>query len=242
MTNEKPKEYQRFNLTLRVQHVILMVTFLLLAFTGWSLKYTEPMLEHAGWWIRMWGGPRTAGVIHRIAGVTMVLDFIWHCVYIAYSLITGKMKFRPETTIVPLPKDIMDAVQNINYFIGIGKTKPKFGKFNYIQKFDYWAPFWGMAIIGLSGLVLAFPTQASVLFPSWSVNWIWELLFVLHSDEALLAITYVFIMHFYSEHLKLKNFPMSMTWITGRIPVEEMKHEHTMEYELEFGKDKGEGK
>ena len=54
MTNEKPKEVQRFNLTFRIQHVILMVTFLLLAFTGWSLKYTEPMLEHAGWWIRMW--------------------------------------------------------------------------------------------------------------------------------------------------------------------------------------------
>ena len=141
MTNERPLEYQRFNLMLRIQHVILMVTFLLLAFTGWSLKYPETALEHAGWWIRMWGGPKTAGVIHRIAGVTMVLDFLWHCIYIAYSLLTGKMKFHPSTTIVPLPKDIKDAVQNINYFIGLGKTKPKFGKFNYIQKFDYWAPF-----------------------------------------------------------------------------------------------------
>src|SRR3990170_8241893 len=87
MTDTKPTEFQRFNVTFRIQHVILFVTFLLLAFTGWALKYPEPALEHAGWWIRLWGGPKTAGIIHRVAGVTMVLDFLWHCIYVTYSLL-----------------------------------------------------------------------------------------------------------------------------------------------------------
>jgi cytochrome b subunit of formate dehydrogenase len=239
MTNTRSAEFQRFNVTFRIQHVILLVTFLLLAFTGWALKYPEPALQHTGWWIRLWGGAKTAGMIHRVAGVIMVLDFVWHVVYVVSQLLTGKMKFDPVTTIVPVPDDIKNAVQNILYFIGLSDTKPKFGRFNYIQKFDYWAVFWGMAIIGLSGLVLAFPTKAAIFLPQWSANWIWEVFFVLHSDEALLAITYILIMHFYSEHLKWENFPMSMTWITGKLSMHAFKDEHPLEYELEVKENPG---
>jgi formate dehydrogenase subunit gamma len=242
MTDDRPKEFQRFNVTFRIQHVILLVTFLLLAFTGWSLKYPEPALEHAGWWVRLWGGPKTAGNIHRVAGVIMVLDFLWHVVYVSYLLLTGKMKFNTTTTVVPLPEDVKNAVQNILYFVGLSKERPRFARYNYIQKFDYWAVFWGMAIIGLSGLILTFPTKAAIFLPQWSANWIWEVFFVLHSDEALLAITYILIMHFYAEHLKWENFPMSMTWITGRVSMEHMKHEHPLEYEQEFGNSPGAAK
>jgi cytochrome b subunit of formate dehydrogenase len=235
MNKEVPKEYLRFNTVERIQHVILFTTFLLLTFTGWALKYPEQTVEHSRWLVRIWGGAKNAGIIHRIAGITMLLDFVWHVLYLAYSLSTGKMKFHKYTTIVPLPKDVVDAVKNILYFVGIGKEKPKFGRFSYIHKFDYWAVFWGMGIIGLSGLFLAFPVWASSLFPSWSVNWIWEVLFIMHSDEALLAIVFILFWHFYNEHLKWHKFPMSMTWITGKISIEDMKHEHPLEYELEFG-------
>lgn len=242
MTNEKTTEYLRFNLTFRIQHVILFVTFLLLTFTGIAIKYPEPALEHASWWIKLWGGPKTAGLIHRIAGVTMLLDFSWHVLYLGYLLITGRMKLNTKTTIIPLPKDVKDMLHNLLYFVGIAKTKPRFGRFSYIHKFDYWAVFWGMGIIVLSGLALAFPVAASFFFPQWSVNWIWEVVSVLHSDEALLAIIFILFWHFYNEHLKWDKFPMSMTWITGKIPVEHMKHEHPIEYELEFGEKKGDNK
>jgi cytochrome b subunit of formate dehydrogenase len=239
MTNEKPTEYLRFNLVFRIQHVVLFITFFLLAFTGWSLKYPTPTLQHAGWWIRLWGGAKTAGIIHKSAGVTMILVFAWHVLYMLYLIVTGKTKFNTTTTIVPVPKDVSDAVQNFLYFFGIGKTKPRYGRFTYLQKFDYWAVFWGMGIIGLSGLALAFPTAAQYLFPSWSVNWIWELLTVLHSDEALLAIVFILFIHFYDEHLKWDKFPMSMLWITGRMSMEEFKHEHPLEYELELKENPG---
>lgn len=234
MTSMKHEEFLRFNLTYRIQHVLMMVTFLLLAFTGWALKYPEPALEHAGWWIRLWGGPKTAGMIHRIAGVAMLIDFVWHILYVVYLLLTGRMKFNTRTTIIPLPKDVVDMVHNFLYFFGISRTKPKFGRYSYIHKFDYWAVTWGMGIIGLSGLVLAFPTKAQYLFPEWSVHWIWEFLSVLHSDEALLAIVFILFWHFYNEHLKWDKFPMSMTWITGKIPMDMFRHEHPLEYELEM--------
>ena len=241
MSNEVRKEYQRFNLIERIQHVILFTTFLLLAFTGWALKYPE--VEHySKWWIGIWGGPETAGIIHRIAGITMLLDFTWHVLYLGYSLATGRMKVRKDTTIIPLPKDVFDLIKNMLYFFGLSKEKPQFGRYNYIHKFDYWAVFWGMAIIGLSGLFLAFPVHASYLFPLWTVNWIWEVISVMHSDEALLAIVFILFWHFYNEHLKWDKFPMSMTWITGRISIEQMKHEHPLEYKLEFEDKKGENK
>ena len=236
MNKNIPAEYQRFNVTLRIQHVILFVSFLVLSFSGWALKYPEA--ENSQWWVNLWGGAKTAGIIHRTAGITMLLDFVWHVSYMAYMLGTGQMKLNLTTTVIPLPKDIFDMMKNISYFIGLSKTKPQFGRFSYIHKFDYWAVFWGMAIIGLSGLFLAFPVQASYLFPSWSVNWIWEVLFIMHSDEALLAIVVILFWHFYNEHLRHDKFPMSMSWITGRISIEDMKHEHPLEYELEFG-DKG---
>lgn len=240
MSNQIPKEYLRFNVTERIQHVIMLVTFLLLTFSGWALKYPE--IESSKGLVGVFGGPRNAGIVHRIAGIGMLLDFVWHCIYLAYMLGTGKMKLRMDTTIIPLPKDVIDAVKNILYFLGLSKTKPEFGRFSYIHKFDYWAVFWGMGIIGLSGLFLAFPVQASYLFPMWSVNWIWEIISIMHSDEALLAIVFILFWHFYNEHLRWDKFPMSMTWITGKITIEQMKHEHPLEYKLEFGDKKGANK
>lgn len=237
MTDTKPAEYLRFNLTFRIHHVILFTTFLLLAFTGWALKYPEPTLQHAGWWIRLWGGAKTAGLIHRIAGVIMVSDFVWHVLYMITLLVTGKMKVNPTTTVIPLPKDLTDLIKNYNYFLGVSREKPRFGRYTYLQKFDYWAVFWGMGIIGLSGLALTFPTKAQYLFPEWSLNWIWELISILHSDEALLAIVFILFIHFYNEHLKWDKFPMNMSWITGKISMEEFKHEHPLEYELEMKED-----
>jgi len=237
MSEEMTGEYQRFNLTERLQHGILFVTFLLLAFSGWALKYPE--MEQAKWWIGIWGGPKNAHIIHVVSGVIMVSDFAWHVLYMAYRILTGKMRFHRDTTIVPMPKDLTDAAQNFKYFLGLSREKPQFGRFTYVHKFDYWAVFWGMGIIGLSGLFLAFPVQSSHLFPRWTLDWIWEVLFIMHGDEALLAIVFIFFFHFYNEHLRFEKFPMSMAWLTGRISLQDMKHEHPLEYEIEYGKKEG---
>ena len=227
MTDARPAEFQRFNVTFRIQHVILLVAFLLLAFTGWALKYPEPALQHTGWWIRLWGGAKTAGIIHRVAGVIMLIDFAWHVLYMVYMLLSGKMKFDPVTTIVPVPSDIKNAVQNILYFLGLGDTKPKFGRYNYIQKFDYWAVFWGVSIIGASGLLLWFPT----FFARYMPGWIFNVAILVHSDEALLAVGFIFTIHFFNSNLRPEKFPMDPVIFTGRLEEEEFRRDHPEEYE-----------
>ena len=233
-----PKEIERFDVIFRIQHVVMFTTFLLLSFTGWGLKYAHAPAGVSSWWIRVWGGAETAGIIHRVAGVTMLLDFIWHVIYLFYLFATKRMTINLKTTIIPLPKDIFDVIQNFLYFFGLSKQKARFGKFSYAQKFDYWAVFWGMFIIGFSGFALAFPMLVSHIVPSFTTAWIWELLSIMHSDEALLAIVFILFWHFYNEHLKPENFPMSWLWITGKISTEKLKHHHPIEYELLFPDEK----
>jgi formate dehydrogenase subunit gamma len=236
-TGEIPQEIERFNIIFRIQHILMFSTFLLLAFTGWGLKYAEAPGGVSSMWIRIWGGAETAGIIHRIAGVTMLLDFIWHVIYLGYLFATGRMTINLKTTIIPLPKDVMDVIKNFMYFLGLSKEKPKFGKYSYAQKFDYWAVFWGMFIIGFSGFALAFPMLVSHIIPQAAADWIWVLLSIMHSDEALLAIVFILFWHFYNEHLKPEVFPMSWIWLTGKISTEKLKHHHPLEYELLFPED-----
>jgi cytochrome b subunit of formate dehydrogenase len=232
MNNEIPNEIDRFDLSARIQHIILFTTFLLLTFTGWGLKYAY--VEPASAWISIWGGAKSAGIIHRVAGMVMLLDFIYHQFY----LINLARKRDLRLTMLPSPKDVVDLVRNIGYFLGITKERPSFGKFTYLQKFDYWAVYWGMVIIGASGFFLTFPVTVSSLFPSWSLSWIWDALFIMHSDEALLAIVFILIFHFYNEHLRSEVFPMSWTWITGKMSIDELKHRHAAEYDHLFGEKK----
>ena len=231
---EIPEEIERFNIIFRIQHILMFTTFLLLSFTGWGLKYADAPAGVSSMWIRVWGGPETAGLIHRIAGVTMLLDFIWHVLYLGYLFLTGRMTIKAKTTVIPLPKDIFDVVKNFMYFLGLSKEKPRFGKYSYAQKFDYWAVFWGMFIIGFSGFALAFPMLVSYIIPQAISGWIWEVLSIMHSDEALLAVVFILFWHFYNEHLKPDVFPMSWLWITGRISTDRLKHHHPLEYEMLF--------
>jgi len=233
-TREIPEEIERFDITFRIQHVVMFTTFLLLTFTGWGLKYAHAPAGVSSMWIRVWGGADMAGLIHRIAGVSMLLDFIWHVLYLGYLFAAGKMTIRAKTTVIPLPKDIFDVVKNFMYFLGLSQEKARFGKYSYAQKFDYWAVFWGMFIIGFSGFALAFPMLVSYIIPQAISGWIWEVLSIMHSDEALLAVVFILFWHFYNEHLKPDVFPMSWLWITGRISTEKLKHHHPLEYELLF--------
>jgi cytochrome b subunit of formate dehydrogenase len=233
-TQEIPQEIERFNVTFRIQHILMFTTFLLLSFTGWGLKYAHAPAGVSSMWIRVWGGPETAGLIHRIAGVTMLIDFVWHVLYLGYLFATGQMTIKAKTTVIPLPKDVFDIVQNFMYFLGLSKEKARFAKYSYAQKFDYWAVFWGMFIIGFSGFALAFPMLVSYIIPQAISGWIWEVLSIMHSDEALLAVVFILFWHFYNEHLKPDVFPMSWLWITGKISTEQLRHHHPLEYEMLF--------
>ena len=129
MNNNIPKVIERFDLSARIQHIVLFTSFLLLAFTGWGLKYAYQ--DPASTWISFWGGAKSAGLIHRIAGITLLLDFVYHQFYLVNKARKGGFRL----SLVPMPKDVIDAFDNFMYFFGLRKEKPYFAKFTLTAVF-----------------------------------------------------------------------------------------------------------
>ena len=122
-------------------------------------------------------------------------------------------------------KDLKDFWATIKWFTGLG-SKPDYGRWTYWEKFDYFAVFWGVFIIGSTGLILWFPEFFTKLFPGWFIN----VATIIHSDEALLAIGFIFTIHFFNTHLRPESFPMDKVIFTGLVPFEEFKHDRPLEY------------
>jgi cytochrome b subunit of formate dehydrogenase len=128
-------------------------------------------------------------------------------------------------SMMPRPKDFADLWANLRYFLYLG-PRPKLDRWTYWEKFDYFAVFWGVAIIGLSGLALWFPEAASAVLPGWALN----AAYVIHSDEALLAVGFIFVFHFFHTHLRPEAFPMDPVIFLGAVPLERFKAERPLEY------------
>ena len=217
--------YFRLNLYHRVLHGMVIVSFLGLALTGLPLKYAE-----TGWGqslSRLLGGPFVAGYLHRLFAIVTFLYFGLHLGYVASLIVKGRRGiFWGPDSMVPQPHDFVQISQHVRYFLGLG-PRPRFGRWAYWEKFDYWAVFWGVAIIGASGLLLWFPTFFARSLPGWVFN----VAIIIHSDEALLAVGFIFTVHFFNVHLRPEKFPMDPVIFTGRLDEEEFRREHPAEYE-----------
>ena len=123
-------------------------------------------------------------------------------------------------------KDVLDIIGMFRWFVGLGPL-PKFDRFTYWEKFDYMADAFGTVVIGGSGLLLAFPMVSSHLLPGWIFN----VAMIIHGYEALLAIAFIFTIHFFNAHLRLQKFPMDMVVFTGEISEDELEEERPLEYE-----------
>jgi cytochrome b subunit of formate dehydrogenase/nitrate reductase gamma subunit len=216
--------YWRFNVFHRFIHLVMMVTFIGLALTGLPLKY--PNAFWAKGLMFLWGGVKGAGILHRwCAGITFGY-FVLHLLWVFYGLFILKEKLLGPDSIVPSWKDFQDLYHHLRYFLGRGDP-PRFGKFTYWEKFDYWAVFWGIAFIGGSGLVLWFPEFFSRFLPGVLFN----IAYMIHSDEALLAMGFIFIVHLYNAHFRAGVFPMDRSIFTGKIGVKEIMERHPLEWE-----------
>lgn len=229
MTNSNKHEYFRFNLIHRLLHGAIIISFLGLTITGMPLKYSG-----SDWSIRLVrivGGFEAAGVLHRICAIITFGYFVGHLIYLAYFFAVinkepiSKFIFGPNS-MVPNLKDLRDIRDMFKWFLGLG-PKPKFDRFTYWEKFDYWAVFWGMFMIGGSGLMLWFPTFFSKYVPGWLFN----VATIIHSDEALLASGFIFIFHYIHTHIRGEKFPLDFVIFTGRLTEEELKEERPLEYQ-----------
>jgi formate dehydrogenase subunit gamma len=223
---ERGESIPRFDIHQRLQHFGMMSSFITLAVTGLPQKFSD--LGVSQWVIARMGGVDTAREIHHIAAFVMLGVCSYHILYLATRvLVAGDLG---PLRMIPSIKDFQDAANMFLYFLGVNKEKPRFGRFSYLEKFDYWAVFWGIAIIGGSGLILLFPVQTAKLLPGVII----PSARTAHSDEAVLAAGWIFIAHIFYAHFSPKYFPFNTTIFTGRMSRRKYEEEHPLEYaELE---------
>lgn len=228
MIHSQKKYFQRFTKLDRLLHFLMIISFLSLSLTGMILKFS-----YTGWAVflsRLFGGFESAGIIHRVAAVLMIGVFITHIIDLfrlkreKYG--TWKAMLTSPNTMLPTKKDLIDFKDSIKWFLGLGE-RPKYGRWTYWEKFDYFAVFWGIFVIGSTGFVLWFPEFFTLFLPGWMIN----VATIIHSDEALLATGFIFTVHFFNTHLRPEKFPMDIVIFTGSMPLEEFKRDKPAEYE-----------
>ncbi|MGA7538322.1 MAG: cytochrome c3 family protein [Steroidobacteraceae bacterium] len=217
---------QRFTVADRITHVVVILSFMLLALTGLPLMH--PQASWAPALTRFWGGVRAMEVIHLVNAAITFGYFFYHLCYLGWRVLVKKQRYRlfGEDSLVPNWTDIKDIGRNFLWFLYLG-PQPKMDRWTYWEKFDYWAVFWGVAIIGVSGLLLAAPVFFTRFIPGIWLN----VSFVVHSEEALLATGFIFIFHFFHNHLRPQNFPIDVAIFTGRVPLERFRAERPLQYE-----------
>lgn len=223
---------QRFNPWQRFLHLLMMSSFLLLASTGLPLKFSHS--EIAYWIATNMVNLHVMAIAHRVGAVMTFTYFGLHIGTLLYLRFIKREKgiFWGPNSLVPNWQDAKDLFGHFKWFFGLGQ-QPRFGRWTYWEKFDYFAVFWGVAIIGSSGLVLWFPEIFTRILPGWTIN----LAHIVHSEEALLAVGFIFTVHFFNSHLRPGKFPLDPVIFTGRVSVHDLVHERPVEVELmkEYG-------
>ena len=233
------KYFYRLTLNQRIQHVILAVTVVFLVLTGMPLKFHDA--SWAPYLYALFGGIKYAPIVHKINGAILMGLFFYHIGYLIYVI--RKFHIEPKRQkgelkkydslkivltqcLVPNLKDAFDIRDLLKYLLFFTNKRPDGDNFTWKEKFDYWAPFWGMVIIGFSGLILWYKELFTQILPGGALNF----LLIAHSDEALLAALFLFIWHWYNVHFSTSVFPMGTVFITGYLPEELMVEEHYQYY------------
>ncbi len=209
------KQLRRMTFNEVWQHTFLMVTFIVLALTGFSLRFSDAFWVQ---WLFGWqGGFPLRGVIHRVAAVLFVFTVVWHILYL-----TTRRGHSFLRDVFPVKKDGSLFLQMMQYNLGLSKEKPRFGRFSYVEKAEYWALVWGSVVMIASGFFLWFDNIAVHWFPKGFL----DVMLVMHYYEAWLAVLSIAVWHLYSTIFSPEVYPMNPSWFTGKMPLEWYHHEH----------------
>jgi formate dehydrogenase gamma subunit len=206
----------RMSLAQRWQHFVLAASFIILAVTGFALKFPDSFLVRAlgsSEPFRRW--------THRIAGIVLLLVGLWHLIYLASS----KDGRRLLKDLFPVKKDLTDVWAQVRYLIGWSGEKPQIGRFGYAEKMEYWAVVWGTIIMGVSGLMVWFKIDVTRFLPRWTV----DVALTIHYYEAVLACLAIVVWHFYHVIFDPDVYPLNPACWDGHVSEEWQKHEHPLD-------------
>jgi len=212
----------RFNLYFRVIHALIVATFFVLVITGLPLRFS--CAAWAPGLMRLLGGATRAGIAHRAAGMTVFAYFAMYAAYVTWRGWRNPRAVRGwfgKDSIILGPQDARDALAMVKWFFGRG-PQPRFGRYSYMEKFDYFAELWGVGAIGFTGLMLWQPEFFALFFPGILFN----VAIIVHSYEAMIATAFIFTIHFFNVHLRPDKWPLDAVMFTGRATVEYMEEEH----------------
>jgi formate dehydrogenase gamma subunit len=198
------------------QHTFLMVSFVLLVISGFALRFSNGWLAQTffGWD----GGFEFRGVLHRYAAVLFMATVVWHVVFVVASA-RGRQFFNDMR---PGLEDVKQLYHRILYNLGRSKEHPRFGRFSYVEKAEYWALIWGTVIMVFTGILL--------WFDNWFIQYlpkgVLDVGLVIHYWEAWLATLAIFVWHLYSTVFNPTIYPMNPAWLTGYMPEKMYREEH----------------
>ncbi len=214
------QQIRRFSPIQRGFHLTLMLTFSIQSATGLARMYVG-----TGWGkglVSLFGGYSNTLTIHKWVGLFMLLAFIIHLLYILATIDWRRLPgsiYGPDS-LLPRLEDIGQSIRHVGWILGLNGL-PRFDRWAYWEKFDYWAVCWGICLLGGTGLILYNPVFSSRFIPGWMLN----VLLWVHRIEATLAMAHVFLIHFFIGHLRRENFPMDLVMFEGSIDLEKARHE-----------------
>ncbi len=219
--NKQQPQVQRFTGSMVYQHMVVTITFIALVITGFALRYPD------AWWVAIlnfFGIFESArSVIHRVAAILLLYISVHHALFLFLTK-RGRFQFR---ALLPEKTDMTDIFLNLKYHMGLSDQKPKFGFYDYTMKAEYWALVWGTFVMAFTGFVLWFPTFFTSFLPPWVV----KISETIHFYEAWLATLAIAVFHFFFVMFHPEQYPMSFTWLTGKMTVSEVQHHHPAWYE-----------
>jgi cytochrome b subunit of formate dehydrogenase len=215
--DEQTAVVKRFSFWARATHAVLATSVFGLVLSGMPLRYPGTFWAKALFVV--WSGADGAGAWHRVFAVGFMSAGAMHVLGVIAGIASGRFPkiFGPDG-IMLRPTDVRHLAENLRYLRGHG-PRPEFGRFTYLEKFDYFAEVWGLLVIGLSGLVMWFPARAAGVLPGWAVN----AAVIFHSYEGLLAMGFLFSIHFFNTHLRPEVFPVDEVIFSGDLPLHEVR-------------------
>ncbi|MFQ6134629.1 MAG: formate dehydrogenase subunit gamma [Nitrososphaerales archaeon] len=215
---EVKEKIKRFSLNQRIQHLGILITVAISAVTGFAQQYYEAWGRAI---IVPMGGLQVSMNLHLASAFFMGILVAYHFAFYAASYITKRVRGIPvRLDIMFGRKDVSDFLKNLRYMLG-GRERPRFGRYNYMQKFDYWGIYWGILILGVPGVILWI----------YGNTFLAGLPFIFHTKEAMLAVLWLWLFHIYQTHFNPRKFPVDGVFLTGSLSERDMTEEHPLELE-----------